>query len=274
MKVFISWSGDMSREIGEAFRHWLPSVLQFVKPYFTPDDIGKGTKWDGEIQSELKDSSVGIFCVTPESVNSAWMMFEAGAVSKTVEKSHVCPVLFGMDSLSVGPLANFQQTRFNETDMLRLIVTINNAGQNAKLDDKTRDGVFKKWWPDLERPVAEIIQKYAHSMPKLPARDEREILEEILVLTRQLVAERDISRKQVKEAMRRALRRSPLPTKRERELAEAIATAESHDPSISPSVAELITRIGGERSRYSVALETLNRLVDQPLPTEASPDQF
>ncbi|WP_165788483.1 hypothetical protein [Stutzerimonas stutzeri] len=41
MKVFISWSGDMSREIGEALRTWIPGVIQQVKPYFTPNDIEK-----------------------------------------------------------------------------------------------------------------------------------------------------------------------------------------------------------------------------------------
>ena len=41
-KVFISWSGDLSKKIAEELRFWLPAVLQFVKPYFTPNDIEKG----------------------------------------------------------------------------------------------------------------------------------------------------------------------------------------------------------------------------------------
>ena len=42
--VFISWSGDRSKEIAEALRKWIPSVLQFAKPYYTPSDIEKGAK--------------------------------------------------------------------------------------------------------------------------------------------------------------------------------------------------------------------------------------
>ena len=42
MRVFISWSGDRSRRIGEALRRWLPGVLQAVRPYFSPDDVLRG----------------------------------------------------------------------------------------------------------------------------------------------------------------------------------------------------------------------------------------
>jgi hypothetical protein len=46
MKVFISWSGDRSKQLAEAIHWWLPNVMQFVKPYFTPADIDKGRKTD------------------------------------------------------------------------------------------------------------------------------------------------------------------------------------------------------------------------------------
>ena len=53
MKIFISWSGQLSQEIGSAIRDWLPNVIQVVKPYFTPQDIEKGARWQTEIKSEL-----------------------------------------------------------------------------------------------------------------------------------------------------------------------------------------------------------------------------
>jgi hypothetical protein len=60
MRVFISWSGDLSKELAETFRNWIPSALQYVKPYFTPADIEKGTKWATEIFKELSASSICI----------------------------------------------------------------------------------------------------------------------------------------------------------------------------------------------------------------------
>lgn len=78
MKVFLSWSGDRSRVVADVLRNWLPSVLQAVRPYFSPEDIEKGSKWSLEISRELDASDYGILCVTTENVASPWMLFEAG----------------------------------------------------------------------------------------------------------------------------------------------------------------------------------------------------
>jgi hypothetical protein len=54
MKVFISWSGETSKQVADILRQWMPSVLQAVKPYFSPDDVAKGTRWANEISKELE----------------------------------------------------------------------------------------------------------------------------------------------------------------------------------------------------------------------------
>ena len=115
MKVFISWSGDLSRELAEALRDWLPAVLQSVKPFFTPNDIEKGARWGKDIALELQASALGIFCLTKENLTKPWIMFEAGALSKQLDSSRVCPVLFGVESADLeGPLVQFQASPFSE----------------------------------------------------------------------------------------------------------------------------------------------------------------
>ena len=64
--MFISWSGDRSKQLAEVIHWWLPNVLQFVKPYFTPADMEKGTRWDNEISKELGQSQIGIIAMTEE----------------------------------------------------------------------------------------------------------------------------------------------------------------------------------------------------------------
>ncbi len=87
MKVFLSWSGESSRQYASLLNSWLPQVIQAVEPYFSPDDVDKGSRWFNEISKELEETSVGIICLTNTNLNAPWLMFEAGALAKGVEKS-------------------------------------------------------------------------------------------------------------------------------------------------------------------------------------------
>ncbi|PPT75035.1 hypothetical protein XaplCFBP3122_15000 [Xanthomonas arboricola pv. populi] len=183
MKVFISWSGEQSRKYAEAIRDWLPVVLQLVTPYFTPTDVEKGARWSTDIAKELDSSQIGIICVTRDNLHADWVLFEAGALSKSLEKSHVCPVIFGISNTDLsGPLKQFQTTEFEKSEFHKLIVVINNKLGENKLPSKTLDTVFDKWWPDLQVKVDAISRSVAE--PSEPVRSERDLIEEILILTR------------------------------------------------------------------------------------------
>ncbi|ATN12060.1 hypothetical protein CRN80_21595 [Pseudomonas sp. FDAARGOS_380] len=192
MKIFISWSGDTSRRIGEAFRNWLPMVLQTVKPYYTPSDIDKGMRWSTDIAGELESSSAGIFCVTPENINSQWLMFEAGAISKQVGNSLVCPILFGMETSDLyGPLTQFQTTLFNKSDIRKLIFNLNKSNEGNVLVENILSHVFDQFWPDLEQQIHEILKASQENTPtQTKPRDERDLLEEILDITRALAIQK------------------------------------------------------------------------------------
>ena len=183
MKVFISWSGHTSEKVGAAMKNWLPGVLQSVQPYFTPADLEKGTRWFVEISKELSESKVGIICVTQENIDSDWIQFEAGALSKTFEKSRVCPILLGIKPTDLsGPLKQFQATEIERDDFWKLINVINGCLEGNRLPEKTMQTVFDKWWPDLEADLHEIAKGVVE--PGQPVRKDRDILEEILQLTR------------------------------------------------------------------------------------------
>jgi len=179
-KVFISWSGDLSKKLAEAVREWLPGVLQFVTPYFTPSDIDKGNLWLSDITRELKTSGVGIICLTKDNLKNPWILFEAGALSNRFDEAKVCTLLFGLNSADIGgPLTMFQNTSFNKEDFKSLIKTINESAGEQKLGDSTLEIVFEKWWPELEATVTEILDGSAPTTDE-PVREDRELLEEIL----------------------------------------------------------------------------------------------
>jgi hypothetical protein len=183
MHVFISWSGEFGKSLAEALREWLPTMLQDVEPYFTPSDIEKGARWENEISKKLEQSKFCMIALTRDSLNSNWIMFEAGAISRSVDKARICTILFGIEATDLpGPLASFQSTKFTREDVYKLVETIN-KNLDKPIHQIALDKTFNKMWPDLEEAVSKIMSG-AGSLPKQPARDQRDLLEEVLGLSR------------------------------------------------------------------------------------------
>ncbi|ADB37987.1 TIR domain-containing protein [Spirosoma linguale] len=193
MKLFLSWSGPVSHKIATVFRDWIPLVLQSVEPYVSSEDIDKGTRWSSDIAKELEESRYGIICVTHQNLKAPWVNFEAGALSKTIEKSNVAPFLFNIKKSEVdGPLLQFQLTVYDREDIKKLINSINNASDTVVLDQPKLEKIFAQWWPSLESSFEVILQecKTLEKADKTPQQKEPvseaydKILEELLELTR------------------------------------------------------------------------------------------
>ena len=96
MRVFKSWAKPQSRAVARLLRDWFPFVINAIQPWMSEEDIDKGARWNANIAEELEGSNFGIICLTPENLESSWLNFEAGALSKTVDKhssAHFCFVL-------------------------------------------------------------------------------------------------------------------------------------------------------------------------------------
>jgi len=187
MKVFLSWSGETSRRLAEALREWLPAVLQAVEPWMSAEDVDKGARWSAQVAGELEQAKVGVLCLTRDNLAAPWVLFEAGALSKTLEKTFVCPYLLGVRPADLrGPLVQFQAAEANEADTRRLVATINAALGPAALSERGLDRAFATWWPALE----EVLKALPPGKPGArPARSERDLLEEVLALVRGLARE-------------------------------------------------------------------------------------
>ena len=157
MKVFLSWSGELSRYVALALRDWLPKVIQAIDPWVSSEDIDKGSRWSSDIAKQLATTKAGIVCVTPDNQNAPWLNFEAGALSKTVEKEMVCPYLFQLKPSDVtGPLVQFQMAETNRSDTLRLLATLNRAITPKPLSDGMLSEALEKWWGNFENRLREI----------------------------------------------------------------------------------------------------------------------
>lgn len=159
MRVFLSWSGARSRLLAEALRAWIPKVLQSVRPWMSDEDIAAGTRWAPEIASMLGASSFGLICVTPENQSSPWLMFETGALSKTLDDTYVCPLLLGLSPGElVGPLVQFQAVEIDEGGIGRVIHTMNDALRELALPRADLDETLAMWWPRLAERLAALPQ--------------------------------------------------------------------------------------------------------------------
>ena len=154
MKIFLSWSGEASDELAGILHEWLPTVLQFVDPWMSSEDIAKGARWNPEIGKTLEETSYCIVCVTPGVQSEPWVNFEAGAVAKAVSQSYVSPLLLDVSVEELGglPLSMFQCTRFNKADILKLLRSINSAAESPVSSRRLKTSLEYSW-PGLRERV-------------------------------------------------------------------------------------------------------------------------
>lgn len=189
MRVFISWSGNKSHKIALVFRDWLPSVIQSIEPYVSSEDIDKGARWSTDIAKELENSTFGILCVTKENLEAPWLSFEAGALSKTMDKAFVSPFLFDIKRSEVnGPILQFQSTIFQKEDLKKLVGTLNKACGESCIPEPRLEKAFEVWYLTLETELNKI-KGVIDEPDEIKKKDEvnshaSEILEEILDLSR------------------------------------------------------------------------------------------
>jgi hypothetical protein len=188
VKIFISWSGHTSHKVATTLREWLKSVVQSVVPYVSSEDIDKGARWTTDIAKELEESHYGIICITRENLHAPWINFEAGALSKSIDKANVTPFLFNLPRSEVeGPLLQFQSTVFEQEDIYKLVVSINaKVAEPARLKDEQLKKIFDVWYPQLEKELRAIghLPAEGHEHPDEKDRTTK-MIEELLEMGRQ-----------------------------------------------------------------------------------------
>ncbi len=185
MNIFISWSGKLSHKIALVLKEHLPQIINNLEPFVSSEDIQKGDNWNSTISGKLNTTDFGILCLTKENLESPWLLFEAGALSKNIAKAKVCSVLFDnlkQDEVKT-PLSLFQTTKFEKEDFRKLFNTINTALGENKLSEKILNKSFEKWWPDLKEHIDKVTNEY---FPQIKRQEDEKSdkLAEILLTTK------------------------------------------------------------------------------------------
>ncbi|NNP67274.1 toll/interleukin-1 receptor domain-containing protein [Acinetobacter sp. Ac_5812] len=185
MKVFLSWSGDKSKETAELLDSWIRCVLQAVDPWISTKHIGRGALWFTEVADQLQHTTIGIICLTKENLNKPWILFEAGSLARGLTSSRVCTFLVDLQPTDIEPpLSQFNHTLPNKDNMRALIDTLNESLKENKLRDDILETVFETYWPKFETEFGAILKRYSNETLQPVIRTEENILLELLETTR------------------------------------------------------------------------------------------
>ncbi len=193
MKVFVSWSGELSKAIAEILHDKIPTLLQEIEVFFSPNDIAKGDKWDKVLSENLVDCSHGIICLTKDNIKAPWINFEAGALAKTVDSKVTALMINVQPSDIQGPLSRYQATALVKDDFRKLLDSLN-KDLTRSVDTERIDELFELIWPNMDKEFKEALLKYEtedkeQGNPEQTSEEsfkEGVILEEILRMTRQM----------------------------------------------------------------------------------------
>jgi hypothetical protein len=185
MKVFLSWSGARSRAAALMLRQWLPDIIQSLEPWMSAEDIDAGVRWGNEITNQLEVTRCGIICLTKENQRAPWILFEAGALSKTIEKTYVIPYLIDLEPSDIlrGPLTQFQAKRANKNETWELLCTLNGALDNPLADAQLQRG-FDRCWSELEAALKDLPEPTSHPETRSEGDKLTEVIEVVRTLAR------------------------------------------------------------------------------------------
>lgn len=160
-KLFISWSKASTRGIADSLARHLELMLPRQEVFVSTRDITLGENFRNVIDEQLKSSSFALICVNSENIKEPWLHYEAGAISATIEKAHIIPLLFDGDFeiIKDTPLGVFHAIKYDKEAIRQIVDLVS--------DDKTRaQEYFKKFWPDLEADIAQHMGREPAHKPK------------------------------------------------------------------------------------------------------------
>ncbi len=190
MRLFISWSGKKSKNVGEIFCDLLPQVINHIVPWFSPQSIEAGSIWDNAINEGLQ-TDFGLVVLTEENKEKPWILFESGALSKGLDNTRVFTFLVDIapNDLLNNPLTKFNHTENNKESIFKLITTINKNLGELKLKDIMLEKTFTRIYPELESKINDVLKSKKTVFSKPPSTDEKvnEVLTTVRDIARRLI---------------------------------------------------------------------------------------
>ena len=156
VRVFLSWSGESSRQVARALCEGMEQLSDRLEPWLS-QDLEPGTEWANTLIPEIKKAKLAVLCLTRLNVGASWISFESGAYYGARLGKGVIPYLLDIPSTELKfPLALFQAASADWTGTKMLFTTI------AELVDMAPATAEERFasviWPQLKDQL-DIIRK-------------------------------------------------------------------------------------------------------------------
>jgi hypothetical protein len=156
MKVFISWSGQRSHAVAKALRRLITDLFDDVSPWVSSSEIGAGERWSRAVGTALQESNFGILCCTLDNTASPWLLFEAGALAKSLDDAYVVPYLVDVSSGELAsPIKQFQGVTADEEGTWDLVKSVNRRRPSPR-DKEQLERQFDRWWNDMREALHDL----------------------------------------------------------------------------------------------------------------------
>lgn len=169
-QLFISWSGEKGKKVADLIYNWIDRIYENAKEnVFLSTRIEPGHQGVLEIMNALEHCSKGFFIMTRERINSPWIHFEAGAISKAKDTNWIIPIFVDIKrkALGNGPLSEFQSNySFCYEDLDELIFWVGNELGWKQRDQyiENRKEIFKEFNKKVNELMSEIFPDPVISM--------------------------------------------------------------------------------------------------------------
>lgn len=181
-RVFVSWTGELGKEIAECLSEERIGMLSFagLEPWLS-GNITTGASWFQETQEALESAKYGVICLMPGSSKRPWINFEAGFLFGRLRNCK----LVTFDETLANPLSGLQKMNgMDVEDWVTLLVEMT-AGRRTKEECRSwaqnafsrleeifdRRGSFPhRCLMEMDRTIGEIQQMTDELKKSFPAR--------------------------------------------------------------------------------------------------------
>lgn len=166
-QIFISWSGDRGKGIGQTLQVGLTGVFadlgQTIDIAFSPERLQVGADWRKQLHEQLLAANLGIIVLEPAALDSSWVAFEAGYIAACTNgntdriNSKLFPLLLSgsLDVIKRTPFELLQCSDLSIAGIERLLRAVFQAQQLTVAANQISPlaaklyGLLKKRWDEL-----------------------------------------------------------------------------------------------------------------------------